>query len=96
MPTRLPSLGRGKKPVEVRGGGRAVEASDTEIIKIRSSTDKNDLINEGLLNSIHEYLIKKNYVHTVEVFQKEMLRNSSEKPLRRNYDELLVEVNRLE
>jgi hypothetical protein len=90
--TRLPSLGRVKKANEVQAGGRAVEASDTEIIRIRSSTDRSDLLNEGLLNAIHEYLIKKNYVHTVEVFQKEMLRSSSDKPIRRNFDEILVEV----
>lgn len=91
--TRLPSLGRAKKPGENQPGARAVEASETEIIRIRSSTDRSDLLNEGLLNAIHEYLIKKNYVHTVEVFQKEMLRPSHDKPVRRNFDEILVEVN---
>ena len=91
--TRLPSLGRGKRPNEPLGGGRAVEASDTEIIRIRSSTDRSDLLNEGLLNAIHEYLIKKNFLQTVDIFQKEMLRSSNDKPPKRNFDEVLVEVN---
>lgn len=92
MPTRLPHLAKGRKPAEERSGARAVEASDVEVIKIRSSNDKGDLLNEGLMNSIHEFLIKKNFVHTVEVFQKEMLRSSHERPPKRNYDEILVEV----
>jgi hypothetical protein len=92
VPTRLPHLARGRRVADAQVGGRAVEASDTDVIKIRSSNDKGDLLNEGLMNSIHEFLIKKNFIHTVEVFQKEMLKSSHEKPPKRNYDEILVEV----
>lgn len=90
--TRLPSLGRAKKSGDLVVGGKPVETSDIEIIKIRSSTDRSDLLNEGLLNAIHEYLIKKNFLQTVDVFQKEMLRSSTDRPVRRNFDEILVEV----
>lgn len=89
-PTRLPSLGRNKKAHDFNHASS--EVSEVEVIKIRRSTDKEEMMNDGLLNAVHEFLVKKNYLQTVEVFQKEMLKIAVERPNRKNFDEQLIEV----
>lgn len=89
--TRLPSLGR-RGRTDQSGQNMSRLSADDEVIRIRASDDKQDPFVQGIFSIIHEFLIKNNFVTTVEVFQKEMLRQASEKPRKRDFGESLIET----
>lgn len=88
--TRLPSLGRNRRGQESTHAQS--DSGEAGVIRIRRSNDKVDLLNDGVMNAIHEYLVKKNYLHTVEAFQREMMKIAVDRPNRKQFDEQLVEV----
>jgi hypothetical protein len=90
--TRLPSLTKKAPNFEKYSTEMHNESDEMEVIKLRGSREKQDLIVEGLFNSIHEFLVKRNYVKTVETFQKEMLRQPDRVQQKKKYDASLIEV----
>lgn len=89
--SRLPSLGRRSK-ADQNGQNMSRLSADEEVIRIRASDDRQDPFVQGILSIIHEFLIKNNFVTTVEVFQKEMLRQAGEKTRKRDFGESLIET----
>ena len=99
---KLPSISKHRKSYDRKRDWRNNKSSSkrfgkkknasSEYIKIKDSYDKNDLILEGLHNAIHEYFIKRNFLDTVDVFQKEIVDQETSVP-KQNYDSTLLEVS---
>jgi hypothetical protein len=73
-PTKLPSLTKKRVGPEVP---RAA-AEPPEVIHIRNSKDKQELLLDGVYSGVHEFLVKKGLWGTVESLEREMLGGKDE------------------
>lgn len=87
--TRLPSLGKNRNGVHTEN---SKESSKAEVLRIRTSIDRQELIMDGVNNAIHEYLLKKNFKKTVEAFQNELLYPDQKKPFAQDFASQLLSV----
>ena len=90
----LPKINnRTKKRSPERSKARASSTKklSPDFVKIRNSYDKDDLMVDGVYNAVHEFLIQRGFLETVDVFQSEIVLQEK-RPPRQNYDAILLDV----